>query len=234
MPCDEMKIAIMQPYLFPYIGYYQLVRCVDKFVVYDDVNYIKRGYVNRNHILDKGCRRRFTLPVPGASIHKKISDLRFSGEVESILEGIRHAYAKAPFFEEIFPLVRKVFEGEDRSVSAVCSDGINEVFRYLGMAPDVSFSSRLEYNRHLSGAEKLMAICDVFGSRYYVNSIGGQELYEKEYFSSRGFDISFLKSREIRYAQGGGQFVANLSMIDVLMWCPREEVTTLLAEYDLV
>ncbi|MDI5934145.1 WbqC family protein [Halomonas kalidii] len=229
-----MKIAIMQPYLFPCIGYYQLVRCVDKFVVYDDVNYIKRGYINRNYILDKGCRRRFTVPVPGASIHKKISELTFSGEIESILEGIRHAYAKAPFFEEIFPLIRNVFEGEDRSISAVCSDGINEVFGYLGMVPDVSFSSQLGYDRRFSGAEKLMAICDVLDSRHYVNSIGGQALYKKEYFSSKGVDISFLKSREIRYAQGGSQFVANLSMIDVLMWCSKTNVTTLLDEYDLV
>lgn len=224
----------MQPYLFPYIGYYQLVRCVDKFVVYDDVNYIKRGYVNRNHILDQGCRRRFTVPVPGGSIHKKISELSFSGEVEDILEGIRHAYVKAPFFEEVFPLVKKVFEGEDRRISAVCSNGINEVFCYLGMNLDISCSSRLEYDRFLSGADKLMAICDVLGSRQYVNSIGGQELYEKEYFSLKGFDISFLKTREINYDQRGKQFISNLSMIDVLMWCSREDVKALLDEYDLV
>ncbi|MFC3285536.1 WbqC family protein [Litchfieldella rifensis] len=230
-----MKVAIMQPYIFPYIGYYQLVACADKFVIYDDVNYIKRGYINRNYILDHGKKRRFTIPVPGASIHKKISELKFSSDVEAQLKGIQHAYSKAPCYDDVFPIIKKVFEGRDRDISEVCCDGIKSVFDYLGVNVSMCSSSQIDYDRELCGSEKLMNICDSLGARDYVNSVGGEKLYDKHYFSSRGYNLSFLRTNDFGYSQAGVScFISNLSMIDTLMRCSKDEVGEILHKYDLV
>ncbi|EPC04177.1 hypothetical protein L861_02370 [Litchfieldella anticariensis FP35 = DSM 16096] len=225
----------MQPYIFPYIGYYQLVGCVDEFVIYDDVNYIKRGFVNRNYILDRGSKKRFTVPVPGSSINKKILELKFSSDVEALLKSIHHAYSKAPYYEDVFPMVKKVIEGENRDISAVCCDGIKSVFDYIGISVSLCRSSQLDYEKKLCGAEKLMNICDSLGSQNYVNSFGGTKLYDKQHFLSRGFNLSFLKTKNIGYSQGGVDvFISDLSMIDTLMWCSKEEVAKFIFEYDLV
>lgn len=229
-----MKIAVMQPYLFPYLGYYQLVRCVDTFVIYDDVNYIPRGYVNRNYILYQGRKWRFTVPVIGASIHKKIHTLTFSTDVNCVLKSIRHAYSKAPYFDAVFPMVEGVLERENRGVADMCIRGISEVLGYLEVGTSLHRSSRMTYKQNPERSQNLMAICSALGARDYVNSLGGRLLYDKKEFASCGYNLWFLKPREVRYRQGKEEFVPNLSMIDVLMWCSRDQVLALLDEYDLV
>lgn len=229
-----MKVAIMQPYLFPYLGYYQLVSCADMFVLYDDVSFIKQGYINRNSILMNGRPTRMTIPVPGASSNKRIMELTFASDVSKVLKTVKQAYAKAPFYDDVFPLVERVLTNSDRDITTTCKQGILEVFDYLGISKRVVRSSALEFDRNLPAADRLMAICDRLGSSEYVNSIGGQKLYSKEYFGERGKSLSFLEMHDISYTQGVSEFVPYLSMIDVLMWCDKPTVRGLLQQYTLV
>lgn len=229
-----MKVAVMQPYLFPYIGYYQLARCADVLVLYDNVNYIKGGYINRNYILQGGQRTRITLPVPGASSNKEIGELRFSEDTRKVLKTIAHVYSKAPFFADVFPLVQDVIGHACRDITAVCAEGLTTVFSYLGLKVSLERASALTYDRDLPADERLVAICRNLGSRHYVNAIGGQALYTKDRFAELDCALSFIESKAPGYQQGPHEFVPNLSMIDVLMWCPKADIVAMLDAYELV
>lgn len=224
----------MQPYLFPYIGYYQLVYSSDNFVLYDDVAFINRGYINRNNILLNGKPFRFTIPVPGASQNKLIDELEFSSDVKKILKTFVQSYSKAPFYSDVMPIVEAVLTNDDRSIAEVCKQGIVQVFNYLGIDKKIHKSTSLQYDRTLSAAMKLVEITKLFKSNHYVNSIGGQELYNKDFFAQYNIELSFIKPNKIVYKQNAGEFVPNLSMIDVLMWNEPENVRKLLTEYSLL
>jgi hypothetical protein len=223
----------MQPYIFPYLGYYQLVNCSDLFVVYDDVTFIKQGFINRNMLLVNGGPQRFTIPVKGASSNRLIKDLEFSRSTEKVMKTVVQAYSRAPYFEEVYDIVKKVLESEDRAIPKMCSDGILRVFQYLGLAKDVIFSSDLDYDRTAAAEDKIIQICRTVGSNRYVNSIGGKGLYSPEFFASNGCELSFLEMRDIQYEQGKASFIPNLSIIDVLMWCDKDRLRRLFESYRL-
>lgn len=229
-----MIIGVMQPYLFPYLGYYQLVNHCDKFVFYDDVNFITRGYINRNNILSQGKAKRFTIPVIKASQNVNINELYFSNDVKKILVTLKHSYQKAPFFADVFPIIESILLSENRNVAEITSLSIIKVFDYLGVKKDVYYSSELSYNREEGAADKLISICENFDATKYCNSLGGQSLYSKAYFIEKGVELSFIDMTEIKYLQGKNDFVNNLSIIDVLMWNSKEKVISLLSRYELV
>jgi len=126
-----MILAVMQPYLFPYIGYYQLAYHSDFFIFYDDVNYIKNGYINRNTILTKNGRQLLTIPVNKASSFTKINELEFSSNVGKALASVTQAYSKAPYFSAVYPIIEQILTAENRSVSQMASRSVIEVFKYL-------------------------------------------------------------------------------------------------------
>lgn len=228
-----MKVAIMQPYVFPYLGYIQLVNYVDSFILYDDANYIKGGYINRNNILYNGISKRFTLPVVAASPNKKISELSFTNDLHKPLEFIRHAYSRAPNFSSIFNLVENVLTTQEKSITSVCENAVNSIFAYLDLEVTVLRSSNLPYDRTLSAADKVIAISKTLGAAIYVNSAGGMDLYDRQYFSDNCCELSFLKMKDFRYHQGRNGFVANLSIIDILMWCEKRDVVKALSNYKI-
>lgn len=224
----------MQPYLFPYLGYYQLVNCVDTFILYDDVNYIKGGYINRNSILVKNKAQRFTLPVPSASSNKKIMDLSFSSETRKTLSTIQQAYSKAPYFEDVYPLIKSILESKDRNIAEVCRKSIALFFEYLAIEKSIIKSSNLDYDRNLPAVDRLVGITRKLQAKHYINSIGGQALYNKNNFSEHQIKLSFIKMDEIKYYQFQEEFIPNLSIIDILMWCDKEKIKSLLTEYKLI
>lgn len=230
-----MKVAVMQPYLFPSPSYYQLASSVDEFVLYDDVNYISRGYINRNTLLCRGEVIRFTVPVPGASINKKIKDLSFSEDTRVVRERIRHAYCKAPFFSVVYPLLVEVLTAPDRRVAEVCRDSLYAIFSYLGVAVGrIHLSSEMKYDRSLAAADRLIDICKSMRAEYYVNSIGGLDMYKKDYFDGRGVRLSFLCSCAAPFENGEYRFLPTFSIIDCLMWCPPDTIRSKLRDYELV
>lgn len=232
-----MKLAVMQPYLFPYIGYFQLIYAADLFLIYDDVAYIKQGYINRNSIYSSNGAVRFTVPVPGASSNKLISDLPFSGDVAKVLKTIEQSYSKAPYFEYVYPMIRKALEQEDRSISSVCQKSFEEIFSYLGVVKKFKRTSELTYDRSATARDRLIALCHQFSADCYINASGGRKLYAKREFAEKGIDLKFIDTLPVEYSQGGAdgaEFVPNLSIIDVLMNCSPEKVKCLLGRYELV
>lgn len=229
-----MKVGIMQPYLFPYLGYFQLINAVDTFIIYDDVNYIKQGYINRNNLLVSGEAKRFTVPVPGASSFSKINELQFSTDVEKVLKTIQQAYSKKPFFADVYPLIERILLSRERSVHLMCHQAFTEIFSWLGIKKKLLMSSDLHYERASGAADKVVNLCQTVGAKEYINSIGGRHLYQPEFFADRGLSLSFIKMGDIVYHQGNHAFQPNLSIIDVLMHCSPDDIRTYLRQYELL
>ncbi len=228
-----MKLAVMQPYLFPYIGYFHLIYASDLFLIYDDVAYIKRGFVNRNNILVPSGVTRFTVSVPGASQNKLFSELKFSEDVDKVLKKIEHSYSKASYFKNVFPIIRETLKFEDRSIASVCQKGFEDIFSYLGIEKQFKKTSEIDYDRSATACDRLITLCHQFGAACYVNASGGRTLYGKPEFSEKGIDLKFVDSLPVVYSQGRHEFVPNLSIIDVLMHCSPVEVKCLLGRYEL-
>jgi hypothetical protein len=184
-----MKIAIMQPYFFPYIGYFQLIRAVNKFVILDDVNYITRGWINRNRILLHGKDHLFTIPLKKASQNKKINELEICGGKDNFLLTIKHAYSKAPYYDEVFPLIKNIFDRmhDNGNLAGIAENSVRAVAGYLQLNCRFATSSEdfLLLN-NLKGEKRIIAICREMGAKVYVNPAGIKGFYDKENFRSNG------------------------------------------------
>jgi hypothetical protein len=232
-----MKLAIMQPYLFPYIGYFQLIKAVDKFIIFDDVNYIKKGWINRNKILINGKEYLFTIPLEKASQNKLIKEIELS--VDNVWEGkflntIFAAYKKAPMFMIVFPVLEEILSIGERNLSSFISNSISRICKYLEIDTLVIKSSFKYETSNLRGQEKILRICSLEKADTYINPIGGLELYQKEAFEKQNTKLLFLKSKTIKYQQFKEDFVPFLSIIDILMFNTKDEICGYLNEYELL
>lgn len=232
-----MTIAIMQPYFFPYIGYWQLMNVVDKYVIFDDVNYINRGWINRNRILLGTTPKYINLPLLGASQNKRINEIvvnKESSETERVLNIIKEAYRKAPFFDEVFPIIREIMCSKCKYASGFIADSFRFLCIYLGINTERIFSSSIEKNELLHGEDKIIDICRRLDADCYINAIGGQALYHKNVFEENGIDLKFIVTESVAYDQHINGFEPNLSIIDVMMFNSREEVRQMLQKYRLI
>jgi hypothetical protein len=231
-----MKLAIMQPYVFPYIGYFQLIHAVDKFVFLDDVAFIKRGWINRNTILVNGSGHVFTIPCEGVSQNRLINETRFAVDqkaAKKLASTIETSYGKAKYFDVVYPLISNVFNAGCEYADQLARKSIEDICRYLSLSPELK-SSVVYSNTHLKGADRLVDICKREGSGHYINPIGGVELYSREHFRAHGIDLNFLKPAIVPYQQYSFTFVPSLSIIDVLMFNSAETIRERLFQYDLV
>jgi len=234
-----MKVAIMQPYLFPYIGYFQLIGAVDQFVIHDDVQWIKGGWINRNRILIAGEPHYITLPVQKASSSLNINDRELVTDVErhknKILRQVESAYRNAPHFDEVLSLVSRCFAPQERKLSIFVTDTLRGCCSYLGLGTHFILSSELDKNNELKGEQRVLNIVTAVGASHYFNPIGGTELYDRRHFSAKGVTLSFMKARPVPYRQlQARKFVPFLSIIDVMMFNSKQELAGLLSEYDLL
>ena len=232
-----MKTVIMQPYLFPYLGYWQMISSADIFVLFDDVNFIKRGWINRNNILLNGTAHLFTLPLIEATQNKLINEISVTHddkEKQKILKTMEAAYKKAPYFSEVFPIINDVFTYKHHNLKQFLLHQFKVVFSFLGIGTKLLCSSDIDKNNTLKAQDKIIDICHRLNTTHYVNAIGGQKLYDRERFAQEHMKLSFIKMRDIRYPQFKNEFVPCLSIIDVLMFNDQENVRHLLTEYDLV
>ncbi|MFM0216006.1 MULTISPECIES: WbqC family protein [Paraburkholderia] len=229
-----MKLAIMQPYVFPYIGYFQLAAAVDRFVFYDDVNYIKNGWINRNRMLIGDQVHYLTVPLVRASSSLKICDVQIQPReqwLRKLLESIRHAYAKAPHYTSVSELIGSIFATPTGRISVLASHSVTEICRYLDMDTTFVPTSSDYANTHLKGEERVLDICRQEGARTYVNLPGGRDLYSPARFATAGLEISFIEPELRPYpqsAQSGSNFHPALSILDVLMYNSRDEVKDML------
>lgn len=231
-----MKLAIMQPYLFPYIGYFQLINAVDKFVIYDDVNFINKGYINRNRILLNGKPFDFSVPLSKASQNKKIKDTFVHSDGKwkrKLLATVEQAYKKAPFYGSVYPLVFNVFNMDESKITGYVRKSLRDICEYLKIGTEIVWSSEVYGNAELSGEKRIIDICRKESASTYINPIGGKELYSHNSFSNHGIHLHFIESKPINYDQLGREFVSWLSIIDVLMFNSVEDIQAMLQNYSL-
>ena len=234
-----MRIGIMQPYFFPYLGYWQLMNAVDRYVVYDDVNFIKGGRINRNSILMNGAAHPINLPLLGASPNKHINEVQVNPDPVArgkLLRTIEQSYARAPYYADAMPVIAAALECPEEDLGKFLYSSFRTVGAYLGIGTELILSSEMQKDCSLKGKDKVLHICGLLGADEYFNSISGVPLYEpyRAEFEAAGIELKFPKMRPVEYPQFKNEFVPNLSIIDVMMFNSREECRRLLEEYDII
>lgn len=233
-----MTIGIMQPYLFPYLGYWQLINTVDTFVIYDNIEYTKKSWINRNNILINGKKTLFSIPLKKDSDYLNIKERYLSEESEKdilkILRQVKHSYSKAPFFEEVYPLIEKIFLNEEKNLFEYVYFSIKEITNYCKIETKLILSSSLEINHNLKSEEKVIRINKCLNSDNYINSIGGRSLYSSSNFNKEGLSLFFLESSLPFYNQNRDDFISSLSIIDILMHNSKNEIKEMLEKFHLV
>jgi hypothetical protein len=234
-----MKLAVMQPYIFPYIGYFQLINAVDKFVFYDDVNFIKKGWINRNRILVNSSDFLFAVPLQKISQNILIKDTQIKTSDYDVwknkfLQTIEMNYKKAPHFVDVFKLITNILESDDLSSSGLAVNSVKKISHYLDVQTEFIISSQTYENINLGRQNRIIDICQQEESNHYINAVGGQELYKKEDFIQQGIKLNFLQTLPIEYKQFKNEFIPWLSIIDVLMFNSTEEVRIMINQYELI
>lgn len=232
-----MKLGIMQPYFFPYIGYWQLINEVDTYVIYDDVNFIKGGWINRNRILVNGNVTYYNIQMKDSSPFKKINEIEVANDDRTkrkMLSTLQMAYKKAPNYNEAYPLLEEIICQDETNLAKYLEFSIRKVCEYLAIDTKIIVSSDIPKNNELKKTDKVIHICKILGASEYINAFGGQDMYDYDTFSENGIELKFLSTNDIRYKQYNNEFEPNLSIIDVLMFNTKEETKRILNDYELI
>lgn len=229
----------MQPYFFPYLGYFQLLASVDIVVLYDDVNFTKKGWIHRNRLNINQQAQYFGLQLNKASQNKAINEIdviKDSKFIDKSLRMIEMNYSKAQYFNEVFPLIQGAYSNlGSLNLAKVNADSITTVLDYLELKKEIYFSSDLNISKHsYSRSERLMAITKSLNSSEYVNVKSGENLYSKEEFAKNDIDLKFLEFVESEYDQGIKPYIPSLSILDVLMHNSKSDVKSMLMKFNLV
>jgi hypothetical protein len=255
-----MKLAIMQPYFFPYLGYYQTISAVDKYMLYDNLAYIKEGWVNKNRLLVvNGEPVYFLVHVKNKSSFKKIREIELVDNRhwrEKMLKSIFMNYKRRPFFNEVYPLVEGVINEEVRLLTDLNAKSIFDVAKFLEIKTEITtdtskyadleeklandvmeLSARFPTIRLRNPQVKVirvLEICRAEGAETFINAWGGQALYDKEEFAQNNIELFFIRTDAYSYPQSTKVFHPHLSIVDVLMNCGKEGTQELLGQYTLV
>jgi hypothetical protein len=235
------RLAIMQPYIFPYIGYFQLINAADTFVIYDDIKFTKKGWINRNRILNNGNPYTFTVNLRSDSdylsiVNRVISDVFFSTTRYKYLRIIKESYSQSPFYNEVIPIIETCLLSNETNLFVYIYHSLTAVMQYLDIKTKLIISSKLPFNHNdYKGPDKVIQICKHLNFTEYVNSIGGQNLYDNNTFKNNGIKLQFIKRNDsLKYNQFNDPFVNDLSIIDVLMFNGKENTKHLLNSYSML
>lgn len=227
----------MQPYFLPYIGYWQLIGAVDAFVVYDNIKYTKKGWINRNRYLLNGKEALFSLPLRKDSDFLNVSQryLADSFARDDLANRFREAYRKAPEFSTFMPVLDSIISCPFANLFDYVRHSIESICLYLELKTPLIVSSTIDCDHSLRSAERVQAICKSLGSNTYINPVGGMELYSKEDFEQKGITLQFMQPKFIEYSQLEGAFVPWLSIIDLAMFNTAKRVRhEILSGYSLI
>lgn len=227
----------MQPYFFPYIGYFQLLAAVDLFIVYDNIKYTKKGWINRNRMLKDGKDVIFSAPLKGESDALDIRDRELAAEFnrDKLLNQFKAAYRSAPYFAQTFPLVEEIVRYGDRNLFQFLHHSIVKTCNHLGITTEIRVSSDFPIDHDLRSQDKVLALCQAAGASTYINAIGGMELYSGETFLEKGIELKFIRSKPFEYPQFGKEFLPWLSIVDVMMFNSHDSIQTCItANYELI
>ena len=226
----------MQPYFLPYLGYWQVRAAVDRFVVYDNIEYTKKGWINRNRFLRHGADAPFTLPLKKGSDFLDIRDRSLADDFNpaTLLNPFRDAYRKAPHFEAVFPVVERIVTAAPKNLFDYLLHSLMATAAYLEIKTPIIVSSTVPIDHGLKSGDKVLAMCGALGANRYLNTVGGQTLYAPDAFAAAGVELKFIQTRPVTYAQLGQPFVPGLSILDVMMFNSPDAVKRMLGEYDLL
>jgi hypothetical protein len=237
-PKESVRLAIMQPYFLPYIGYFQLIAASDLFVVYDNIKYTKKGWINRNRMLLNGQDAMFSLPLQHDADHLDIDRRRLAATPgpHKWLAQLKGAYRHAPCFAQTLPLLEQIAQCPETNLFRFLHHALLATCAHLDIGTPIRISSSVDIDHGLKGQDKVLALCQALGATEYVNAIGGTELYSREAFAQRGIALHFIRSRPLVYPQfAGAPFVPWLSIVDVLMFNPLDAVRNWVhTHYDLI
>lgn len=236
-----MKTAIMQPYFFPYIGYFQMLNAVQDFVFLTDVNFIKRGWIHRNKFLLHGKEHAFTVPLKKPSQNKHINQIALSDIYdewkEKFKQTLRHAYCKTDNFEAIYGQICRLLDYHSqgcasppkyKNISELCIHSIEFVIRHLDIKTRIHKSENFDVD-HKTGQDRIIRLCQLFKTSQYINAIGGKKLYDTNTFDQQGIDLRFITSTLNKTED----FNPNVSMLDLIFRYPKDQVKNMLYEYRL-
>lgn len=237
-----MKVGIMQPYVFPYIGYFQLINYVDKWVIFDNIQYISKGWANRNRIVHPDAKKEwqyFTVPIKKHSRETKINKIEINDNFEWRCEFLRKLEGvykkKAPYYRETINFVEECIEFRTSSLSKWVEHTLKYTCDYLDISFDYLVFSMMNtgLNEVAHAGQWALEISDSIGATEYVNPSGGYSIFNESEFQSRNIKLRFLKTRLSPYIQRRGYFVPGLSIVDVLMWNDKEYIVSMLDDYDI-
>ncbi len=228
----------MQPYFLPYVGYFQLIAAVDKFVIYDNIQYTKKGWINRNRIMLNESPHLFSLPLRKDSVYLDINKRSLSKEFNrsKLLNKFQAAYHDAPYSKNIIKLLEEILLFDNENLFDFVHFSVNSICSYLDIKVPIIESSSIQIDHSLKCQEKVLSICQAMKAQVYINPIGGIHLYSKKMFENHGIELLFFKINSFEYPQfKGGEFVPHLSIIDLLMNCSLDETKQILYQkYNLL
>ena len=235
----KKHIAIWQPYFFPYIGYWQLINAVDLFLVADNAHFIQNSRIYHNHILGQGGQPQyFGIEISHASCThlicetSRVVNLKRADKMCRVLE---YYYKKAPHYNEAMEVIKPILLDEEPDLTRYLVKQLRAVSDYLGIKTEIRLLSEVSARWDCRAPEVIRRACEHFGITNYINSITGTKYYDKETFREMGINLQFLRRNDdIRYKQRCDEFVPDLSIIDVMMYCSRDEIHDMLDRYHFV
>jgi hypothetical protein len=230
-----MKIGIMQPYFFPYMGYFSLIKYVDRFVFFDTPQYINHGWVNRNRVLKQnGSSGYITVPVQKCHRDIAIKDIRISKNFdwrEKIYGQLTVYKRRAPYYNNVIEFLHTVLDKDyNHSLANLNIETIKSVCRYLEVETVFDVFSEMDVNiSEVSQADEwALEITNAIGGNIYVNLPGGVSFFDREKYIKQNIELQFLQSKLPPYIQRIGHFEKGLSIIDVMMFCNKKEISDML------
>lgn len=232
-----MNIAIMQPYFLPYLGYWQLLSAVDKFVIYDNIQYTKKGWFNRNYILSQGEKKLFTLPLQKASDYLNVDQRSLADnhrlQAEKNLRLIQASYKNSAFFQETYGVIEQIFLYPDPNLFRYIANSIQQIKAHLAIQTELLVSSEIEIDHSLKSEQKVIALCRQLNAKSYINPPGGVHLYNSKNFAGHGIELFFIEPNCPVYKQPAAEFHSHLSIIDLLMCVGKDSARQMLANYSI-
>ena len=233
------RIAIMQPYFFPYIGYWQLIHAVDLYVVADNVHYIKHHWINFNRILgEKDQPHYFGIEIKHATCNRLISETSrvvSRKQAEYLCRVLKFYYSKAPYYNEAMEVIKPILMDEEPDLTRYLTNQLRVVSEYLGIKTEIKLLSEVTPRWDCRAPEVIRRTCEHFGHTTFTSSINGNIYYTKDAFREMGINLHFLRRNDdIRYKQRSDEFIPDLSIIDTMMYCSRDELHDMLDRYHFV
>lgn len=230
----------MQPYFFPYFGYFSLINSVDKFVLYDNVKYTKKGWINRNRLIFNNKISTFSVPLKKSSDFLSIKEKNVSCDKNSIkhigksLNQIETNYKKEKFFDVVFPIIEKAYSYKSNNLFDFLHHSLNQVLSFLGIETEIIVSSELLVDEKLKKQEKVISICKELNCSIYVNPIGGLNLYNSEDFIKKGIELKFFSSTNIFSDKNRINNDEYLSILDLMMCIDKRKIINELQNFELI